>query len=257
LEHAEAIASAAERAGAACILQVSQNAVAFHHGRLGPIAAACAAVATSAAVPLSLHLDHVEDRELLEQAASHQFSSVMFDAGARPYSENVALTRSAAEWAHRHGLFIEAELGYVGGKASQPQSAHEKGVLTDPREAFEYVASTGVDALAVAVGSSHAMTQQTARLEHTRIQQLAEALSIPLVLHGSSGVPMPELIEAVAHGMVKINVGTALNVAFTSAVRASLAGSAGVDPRNYLRAAREAIENSLTPMLQELSVASS
>lgn len=253
LEHAEAIATAAERAGTGCILQISQNAVAFHHKELAPIAAACAAVASAAAVPLSLHLDHVEDRELLEYATSQPFSSVMFDAGARPYQENVEATRSAVDWAHRHGLFIEAELGYVGGKASQPQSAHAKGVLTDPQEAHDYVTATGVDALAVAVGSSHAMTEQTARLHHERIRELAGNLTVPLVLHGSSGVPMQELSAAVAEGMVKINVGTALNVAFTGAVRECLAESTGIDPRTYLRAAREAIANVLTPMLLELS----
>ncbi|GAA2058416.1 class II fructose-bisphosphate aldolase family protein [Catenulispora yoronensis] len=242
LEHAEAIAGAAEAAQAPVILQISENAVKFHHGRLAPIARAAAAVAEAAAVDVALHLDHVEDPDLLRQAADHGFGSVMFDGSHLDYAANVRATREAAEWAHAHGLWIEAELGKVGGKDGEPPlSAHAPGARTDPAEAHEFVTATGVDALAVAVGSSHAMTERSAVLDHELIARLRESVGVPLVLHGSSGVPDAELARAVAGGLVKVNIGTALNIAFTGAVRAYLdqAPADAVDPRKYLVSARE------------------
>lgn len=250
LEHAEAIVAGAEAAGRPAILQISQNAVRWHAGRIRPIAVAAASVAQQATVPVSLHLDHVEDRALLEQATYAGFSSVMFDAGALPYDRNIALTAEATAWAHNAGLWVEAELGYVGGKPDQPASAHAAGVRTDPDEAAAYVAATGVDALAVAVGSSHAMTTRSARLDTRLVERLRQAVPVPLVLHGSSGVPDEELRRAVAAGIVKVNVGTALNIAMTGAVRTVLdADSDLVDPRRYLGPAREAITATVRAVL--------
>ncbi|OLE20777.1 MAG: fructose-bisphosphate aldolase [Catenulispora sp. 13_1_20CM_3_70_7] len=242
LEHAEAIAAAAETAGTPIILQISENAVKFHHGRLAPIARAAAGVAAAAAVDIALHLDHVEDPGLLRQAADHGFSSVMFDGSHLDYNANVRATRAAAEWAHERGLWLEAELGRVGGKDGEaPLSAHAPGARTDPGEAHAFVTATGVDALAVAVGSSHAMTDRSAALDHDLIARLRDAVAVPLVLHGSSGVPDTELARAVAAGVVKVNIGTALNIAFTGAVREYLeqAPASAVDPREYLVSARE------------------
>ncbi|MEU1350471.1 class II fructose-bisphosphate aldolase [Streptomyces sp. NPDC005795] len=244
LEHAEAIAAGAERAGAPAILQISENAVKFHGGRLAPIAAAAAAVARASSAPLALHLDHVESVELLHQAHGTGFGSVMFDASKLGYEENVRATAEAVAWGHERGIWLEAELGKVGGKEGEaPLDAHAPGVRTDPAEAAAYVAATGVDALAVAVGSSHAMTERTAALDHELIGRLRDAVPVPLVLHGSSGVPDEEIRQAVASsGMVKINVGTALNTAFTGAVRAHLAeNTTGVDPRKYIAPGREAM----------------
>jgi fructose-bisphosphate aldolase class II len=238
LEHAEAITAAAEAAGLPVILQISQNAVAFHGGRVEPVLAGAAAVAHGAAVPVALHLDHVESEELLRAGVAAGATSVMFDASKLPYQENLRATARMVEWAHGRGAWVEAELGEVGGK----DGAHAPGVRTDPAEAASFTAATGVDALAVAVGSSHAMTDRSARLDHALIARLRTAVPVPLVLHGSSGVPDGELRRAVAAGMVKINIGTALNIAFTGAVRDHLAAdSAVVDPRRYLRPAREAM----------------
>jgi fructose-bisphosphate aldolase class II len=142
----------------------------------------------------------------------------MFDASKLEYDANVTATRAAADWAHRHGLFLEAELGEVGGK----DGAHAPGVRTDPDEATAFVAATGVDALAVAVGSSHAMSARTAALDFDLIARLRNAVPVPLVLHGSSGVADADLRKAVRAGITKINVGTLLNVRFTAAVRAHL-----------------------------------
>ncbi|MFI2619903.1 ketose-bisphosphate aldolase [Streptomyces sp. NPDC018584] len=251
LEHAEAIALGAERAGTPAILQISENAVRFHGGRLSAIAAATAAVAHASPARLALHLDHVTDVELLRAAHPQGFGSVMFDASKLAYGENVKATADAVRWGHERGMWIEAELGEVGGKEGEaPLDAHAPGVRTDPAEAAAYVADTGVDALAVAVGSTHAMTERTASLDHELIASLAAAVPVPLVLHGSSGVPDAEIRRAIASGMVKINVGTALNTAFTGEVRAYLKGDPkGVDPRKYLVPAREAMAGTVAGFL--------
>ncbi|MET7639192.1 class II fructose-bisphosphate aldolase [Streptomyces sp. NPDC005438] len=247
LEHAEAVVAAAENTGLPVILQISENAVRFHDGRLAGLLGACTAVAGEAAVPVALHLDHVEDVGLLRAAAGTAVSSAMFDASTLPYGENVAATREAAAWARGQGIWLEAELGEIGGK----DGAHAPGVRTDPDEAASYVADTGVDALAVAVGSSHAMTSRTARLDHGLIARLRERLPVPLVLHGSSGVPDGELREAVRSGMVKVNIGTALNLAYSQAVRDHLrAHPEVVDPRKYLRPAREAMTDCAERLLR-------
>src|SRR5689334_17155263 len=157
LEHAEAITAAAEAAGLPVILQVSENAVKFHGGRPEPLLAGAAAVAAAASVPVALHLDHVESEDLLRAGVAAGVSSVMFDASKLEYAQNVRATARTVEWAHARGVWVEAELGEVGGK----DGAHAPGVRTDPIEAAEFAAATGVDALAVAVGSSHAMTERT------------------------------------------------------------------------------------------------
>ena len=246
LEHAEAIVAGAEAAQAPVILQISQNAVVFHRDQLRPIAAGAAAIAQAAAVPVALHLDHVQDPALLRQAADAGMSSVMFDASALDYAANIAATRAAAEWARGHGLWLEAELGEVGGK----DGAHAPHARTDPAEAAAFTAATQVDALAVAVGSSHAMTVQTARLDHELITRLAGAVPVPLVLHGSSGVSDEELTQAVRHGIVKVNIGTAVNVALTGAIRTWLSAHPdAVDPRKYLAPARDQIAAEVTRLI--------
>ncbi|MEU1816505.1 class II fructose-bisphosphate aldolase [Streptomyces roseifaciens] len=251
VEHAEAVAAGAEAANLPAVLQISENAVRFHGGRPGPIAAATAAVAAASSAHLSLHLDHVESEALLRQAHTHGFSSVMFDASKLPYGDNVKATAEAARWGHERDIWVEAELGRVGGKAGD---AHTPGVRTDPAEAAAYVADTGIDALAVAVGSTHAMTERTATLDHALITALRDAVPVPLVLHGSSGVPDTELRRAVAAGMTKINVGTALNKAFTGTIRAFLeAHPSTTDPRKYLTPARAAMTETVAEFLRTVS----
>ena len=254
LEYAEAILTGAERAGRPVILQLSENATTFHGGNPRPLGRALAALSEVSTVPVSLHLDHVEDEGLLYAAADAGFSSVMFDAGRLPYVENVAATVRAVEWAHRHGLTVEAELGYVGGKDTQVSSAHAAGVRTEPAQAADFVAATGVDALAVAVGSSHAMRSRDAELDHELIARLRAAVPVPLVLHGSSGVADDTLRAAIAAGMRKINIGTILSIAFTSGVRSILAADPELtDPRKYLRAGRDQLADQVFALLAVVS----
>ena len=255
LEHAEGIVAGAQRAATPVILQVSENTVAFH-GALRPLSAALVALAADAEVPVSLHLDHVEAPDLWGRAAAAGYSSVMVDGGALPYDRNVAVTAEATALLHERGLAVEAELGYVGGKDTQVTNAHAPGVRTDPRQAAEFTRATGVDALAVAVGSSHAMTTRTAELDVDLIAALRDAVPVPLVLHGSSGVPDEALRAAVRAGIVKVNIGTALNIAYTGAVRTALTAdgdTTAVDPRRALRSARAAIADTVAHLLDVVS----
>ena len=251
LEHIEGVIAGAESAGLPVVLQVSQNAVAFHGGALLPLAGAARAAGAAASIAVSLHLDHVTSFELLEQCAEAGFSSAMFDAGALPFAENVERTLRAVEWCHAHEIWIEAEIGYIGGKPGDLVAAHAAGARTEPEEAARFASATGVDSLAVAVGSSHAMTTRTATLDHELIGRLAESVRVPLVLHGSSGVTDADLSLAISAGIRKVNVGTALNVAYTSAVRETLdADDALVDPRRYLEPARDRVSEKVAALLR-------
>ncbi|MGK4578971.1 class II fructose-bisphosphate aldolase [Kitasatospora sp. HPMI-4] len=251
LEHAQAIVAGAEAAGAPVILQLSENAVRYH-GALGPIGAATLAVARAAGVPVAVHLDHATSAELVHEAVELGFSSVMFDASALDYGTNVRTTAQVVEHCHAAGVWVEAELGEVGGK----DGVHAPGVRTDPGEAAAFVSATGVDALAVAVGTSHAMPTRDAVLDYELIGALRAALPVPLVLHGSSGVADEHLTRAVERGMTKVNIATQLNRVFTTAVRRILAEDGRlVDTRRYLGVGRAVMADEVTRLLGVLKAA--
>jgi fructose-bisphosphate aldolase, class II len=246
IEHAEAIVAGAEAAGAPVVLQISQNCVVYH-GALEPVASAALAVARAAAVPVAVHLDHATGEDLVREAAAVGLGSVMYDASGLPYPDNVAATARIARWCRERGMWTEAEIGEVGGK----DGVHSARARTRPDQAAAYAAATGVDALAVAVGSSHAMLTRDAVLDLDLIASIHRAVPVPLVLHGSSGVPDAGLAAAVTAGMTKINIATQLNKAFTAAVRACLAADPLlVDPRRYGAAAREAVAAEVTRLLR-------
>jgi fructose-bisphosphate aldolase, class II len=189
-------------------------------------------------VPVALHLDHATSTELVREAAGLGFGSVMYDASALPYGQNVRATAAVTRWCHEREMWVEAELGEIGGK----DGVHSPRARTDPDEAARYVHATDVDALAVAVGSSHAMLTRDAVLDTELIARIHRAVSVPLVLHGSSGAPDAALAAAIVAGMTKINVATQLNKAFSAALRDALAADPSlVDPRRYVTAGRDAI----------------
>ena len=245
LETAEALAGAAEDAGLPVILQLSENCV-HYHGAFTPIALATLAVAEASSASVAVHLDHAEDAELALLAIDRGFGSVMYDGAKLDFAENVAATRRVVERADAAGVLVEAELGEIGGK----DGAHAPGVRTDPEEAARFVAETGVDALAVAVGSSHAMTERVAAIDLDLVARLAAAVPVPLVLHGSSGVPDETIVRGIRSGLTKINVSTHLNAGFTGAVREYLAAHpAAVDSRSYVAAGRAAVRSEAARLL--------
>ncbi|MCX2183883.1 class II fructose-bisphosphate aldolase [Streptomyces sp. SKN60] len=245
LEHAQAIVAGAEAAGAPVILQISENA-ARYHGGLQAIGPATLAVARGARVPVAVHLDHATSDALVHEAVELGFTSVMYDASVLPYEENLLATAAITAHCHAAGVWVEAELGEVGGK----DGVHAPGARTDPAEAAAFVAATGVDALAVAVGTSHAMRTRDAVLDFHLIRTLREAVPVPLVLHGSSGAADDALTAAVDHGMTKVNLATHLNRVFTTAAREVLDSDPSlVDTRRYLGAGRTAMAGEVTRLL--------
>jgi fructose-bisphosphate aldolase, class II len=240
--------SGAERAGRPVVLQVSENTVDYH-GALAPVLGASLEVAASASVDVCVHLDHATRVELIHEAVELGVPSVMYDGSALSYPDNLATTADVAAWCHERGVSVEAELGEVGGK----DGVHAPGARTKPAEAAEFVTAVGVDALGVAVGSSHAMTTRDAELDDALIAEIAAAVPVPLVLHGSSGVPDAGLLSAIAAGMTKINIATHLNAAFTAAVREALRDEQVVDPRKYLGPGRAAVAAEVERLLIMLS----
>lgn len=237
LETAEALVAGAEASGLPVILQISERC-AEYHGSLAPIALATIAVADRSAVPVAVHLDHAVSEELCTEAIELGFGSVMYDGAHLDYAHNVAATRRVVEHAHGRGASVEAELGEIGGK----DGAHSFGVRTDPRDARRFVEETGVDSLAVAVGSSHAMSDRSALLDVQLISELRAAVHVPLVLHGSSGASDGQIQAAVRAGITKVNVSTHLARSFTSALAGHLeAHPTVVDSRDYVAAGRSAV----------------
>ncbi|MDO5646018.1 MAG: class II fructose-bisphosphate aldolase [Dermabacter sp.] len=246
IETAETLVRAAESSGLPIVLQISQNAVAFHGGALAPLGKATLAIADAASVPVVVHLDHADDLGLIRDAIALGFSSVMFDGSRLDYRTNVRTTALVVTMCHAEGLSVEAELGEVGGK----DGVHAPGARTSPDEARAFVDETGVDLLAVAVGSSHAMTERSAQLDTRLISALSESLAVPLVLHGSSGVSDAGMVDAIAAGMTKINVSTHLNALFTKTLADMLHSRPGVvDPRAYIAPANRAVQSEVERLL--------
>ncbi len=237
LEHAEAYVRAAEQTGLPVVLQISENTVKYH-GALKPLALACLAIAGDCPAPVVVHLDHAKDVDLVRQAVDLGFTSVMYDGAALPYGQNLQRTAEVVAFCHDVDVAVEAELGEVGGK----DGAHMPGVRTDPGEAAAFVKQTGIDSLAVAVGTSHAMADRSATIDLDLVAVLAATVPVPLVLHGSSGVDDLGLTTCVDAGLTKVNIATRLNQVMSGAVRTWLAADDHVtDPRRYLGPARDAV----------------
>jgi fructose-bisphosphate aldolase class II len=252
LEHAEALVAGAEQAKLPVILQISENCVNYHKA-LKPISVATIAIAESSTVPVSVHLDHAESEELVKEALDLGYDSIMFDGSKLSYADNVAASARMAALCKSYGANLEVEIGEVGGK----DGVHAPGVRTNPLEAKAFAEATGADLLAVAVGSSHAMTTRDATLDFALIQEIAKTVSVPLVLHGSSGVSDSDLQKAVNAGMSKINIATHLNNVFTHEIRQALESNPKlVDPRKYIAPGRYAVAAEVSRLLILLSLTS-
>ena len=247
LDHAEAFVDAAENTGLPLVLQLSQNAVKYHGGRLSPLGRALIELAEASTVPVSVHLDHAESTDLCREAVELGFTSIMYDGSKLPDAQNRETTAEITAFAHEHGVSVEAELGEVGGK----NGVHDPSARTNPEDAAKFVADTGVDLLAVAVGSSHAMATREAVLDNQLIAAIHELVPVPLVLHGSSGVPDEGMVAAIQAGMTKINVSTHLNVVFTQGVRQILDENPKiVDPRKYVGPATHAVQEEVERLMR-------
>ena len=245
LEQAEAFVLAAEDCTLPILLQLSENAV-RHHGALRPLGNALLALAEDSVAQVGVHLDHATEEDLVEEAVGLGFLSVMFDASASPIKENISRTAALVARYAPQGIWVEGEIGEVGGKYGN----HDPRVLTPVKDAQLFWEQTQVSGLAIAVGSSHHMSDKRSTLDLERIRDIANAVPVPLVLHGSSGVPMDQIRSAIRAGIRKINVATEFNVVTTREIRTHLEAHPSVsDPRRYWDHAREALRQSMMKYL--------
>lgn len=244
LEFTQAIIGAAEELKAPVIVQTSEKAI--EYAGLKTMVNLVRTLAEQTAVPVVLHLDHGKSLERVQACIEAGYTSVMIDASAQTFEENIRITTEVVQYAHDRGVWVEAELGAILGKEGMVQLAGGRTpdqIMTHPDQAAHFVEATGVDALAVSVGTIHgAFTgQEYIRFELLEKIQAAVPL-IPLVVHGASGIADEHLQRVARMQVCKINVDTELRIAFDSAVRATLTGHKDMlDPREVLGAAREAI----------------
>jgi len=239
MEIVQAIIAAAEAENAPVIMQASQGAIKY--AGIDYIVAMARLAAENTHVPVALHLDHGTSFEQVIQCIRAGFSSVMIDGSKLPLRENIALTRRVLDAARAVGVSVEAELGKIGGTEDDITVSERDAFFTDPEEAGVFVNETGVDSLAVAIGTAHGQYKGTPELDFPRLEKIKSIVKIPIVLHGSSGVPDEAIIEAIRLGVRKVNIDTNIREAFVAASRQVLdANPREIDPRKVLGPAREA-----------------
>ncbi len=212
LDSAQAVVEAAEEAGTPVILQAGSIECAF--AGMKNLVEAARRTAEAASVPVALHLDHAERIDLVRAAIDAGFTSVMIDASGRPFDENVAMTRQVVAMAAAAGVDVEAELGRLPGTEGGAVTEEGDDALTDPDEAARFVRETGIDALAVSIGTRHGFYRSTPRIDLDRLARIADRVSLPLVLHGGSGTPPDKIVAAIALGIAKVNICTEFIAAF-------------------------------------------
>lgn len=240
LEFAQAIADAASELKSPFIYGVSEGALKYM-GMEYTVAIAEAAAKRSG-VPIALHLDHGSSFEVAMACIRGGFSSVMFDGSHHPFEENIRLTKEIVKAAHAMGVSVEGELGTIGGVEDDISVDEADASLAKPEEAIRFYEETGVDALAIAVGTAHGMYSGEPNIRFDIIEEVTSKIPVPIVLHGGSGVPDEAIQKAIQAGVGKINVNTENQVACTETIRQVLAGDSKVyDPRKYLGPARDAM----------------
>lgn len=240
LEFCQAITQAALELKSPFIFGVSEGALKYM-GIEYTVAIAKTAAEVSG-LPIALHLDHGSSFEVAMKCIRAGFSSVMFDGSHYGFEENVRLTKEVVRTAHAMGISVEGELGTIGGTEDDVSLDHEHANLAKPEEAIRYFEETGVDALAIAVGTAHGVYAGEPNIHYDIIEKVAAAIPIPVVLHGGSGVPDEMIKKSIAAGVGKINVNTENQIACTSTIREVFAKDAKVyDPRKYMGPARNAM----------------
>lgn len=246
MEIVQAIVEAAQAECSPVILQASQGAIKY--AGLDYIMALARTAAERATVPVAMHLDHGTSFAQIVQCIRYGFSSVMIDGSKLPLEENIKVTNKVIEMARAVGVSVEAELGKIGGTEDDISVDEKSALFTDPEEARVFVEATGVDSLAVAIGTAHGQYKGEPKLDFPRLEKIKGLVNIPIVLHGSSGVPDQSIQKAVQMGVRKVNIDTNIREAFVRGVKDVLAEHPGeIDPRKILGPAKKA----MTAIIQE------
>jgi tagatose 1,6-diphosphate aldolase GatY/KbaY len=240
MEMAQAVIAAAEELQAPVLLQTTPSTLRY----ASPVvfAAMVRAMAERAAVPVAMHLDHGSSAALAREALEGGYTSIMIDGSQKPYEENVELTKEVVAFCHAADVSVEAELGCVGGKEDDLERGTDD-PYTDPTQAADFVSRTGIDSLAVAIGTAHGVYKGEPKLDLERLSAIRAVVDIPLVLHGTSGVPETVVSACIDRGICKVNYATDLRIAYTGGVRAAFAQKPDVfDPKIYGAMGRESVK---------------
>jgi len=239
MEIVQAIAAAAQAERSPVIMQASQGAIKY--AGIEYITAMANVAASMVDVPVALHLDHGTSFDQVMRCIRSGFSAVMIDGSKLTLDDNIALTKQVVAAARPVGVSVEAELGKIGGTEDDIHVDDADAFFTDPEEARRFVEETDVDALAIAIGTAHGQYKGEPKLDFARLKKIRSLVSIPIVLHGSSGVPDEAVREAIRLGVRKVNIDTNIREAFVNACRQVVASSPDeIDPRKILGPAREA-----------------
>ena len=239
MEMVMAVISAAEEMNAPVIMQTTPSTVKY--ASLDYFLANARVAASRAKVHVVMHLDHGSSFELAAQAFRAGYTSIMIDGSHSSFEENIKISKAVVDMCKPAGIAVEAELGKVGGKEDDLDGGD--GGFTDPQEAKEFVERTGVDSLAVAIGTAHGMYKGEPKLDLDRLSQIKEVVSIPLVLHGGSGIPDSKVQESIERGICKVNYATELRIAFTNGVNKYLSENKdAIDPKKYNKAGMEEVK---------------
>lgn len=239
MEMVQAVIAAAEELRSPVIMQTTSSTLKY----AGPeyYYANVAAAAQKASVPVAIHLDHGNGFDIAVKCFREGYTSIMIDGSHSVLEENIAITKEVVDICHAGNVPVEAELGKVGGKEDDVDGG--SGGYTDPAEAVRFVEETGVDFLAVAIGTAHGVYKGVPKLDVDRLSQIREVVSIPLVLHGTSGVPDEAVKECIRRGICKVNYATDLRIAFTEGVKEVLtAHPETIDPKKYNAVGREKVK---------------
>lgn len=241
MEMLQAILAAAEEEKAPVFVQTSEGALAY--AGVGMLSAMVHQLASEVSVPVALHLDHGGSFEVAAKCIRNGWSSVMIDGSHHPLEGNIEVSRKVVEVAHASGVSVEAELGRLGGIEDNICVDEKDAMYTNPAEAKQFVTESGVDYLAIAIGTAHGKYKGIPKLDFDRLNTIKQDLNMPLVLHGASGVDEESIKKAVSLGINKINIDTELRCAYTDRLRACLAEDTEVyDLRKYIKPAREDVK---------------
>lgn len=239
MEMVQAVVAAAEELRSPVIMQTTPSTVKY--ANLNYFYENVKVAAQESSVPVVIHLDHGNSFELAMQAYRTGYTSIMIDGSHEGFEDNIALTSAVVKACHPGEVPIEAELGKVGGKEDDLDGG-EGDPYTNPQEAAEFVERTGIDSLAVAIGTAHGVYKGVLKLDFSRLSEIRKAVSIPLVLHGTSGVPDEDVAECIKRGICKVNYATDLRIAFTKGINQVLKENPDtIDPKKYNAKGREEV----------------
>lgn len=240
MEMVQAVVGAAEELKSPVILQTTPSTVKY--ADLGYFYANVKTAAKKATVPVVIHLDHGNSFDLAMQALRTGYTSIMIDGSHDSFEENIAVSKAVVDACHPSGVAVEAELGKVGGKEDDLDGG-DNNPYTNPQEAVIFVERTGIDSLAVAIGTAHGVYQGIPKVDVERLSKIKEVVSIPLVLHGTSGVPDETVKECIKRGICKVNYATDLRIAFSKGVNEVLHEAPDtIDPKKYNAKGREEVK---------------